>query len=308
MAARKGIVLAGGTGSRLFPLTRAVSKQLLPVYDKPMIHYPLSVLVEAGIEEIAIITNPQHLQGFRDLLGDGSDLGLRFVYIPQQRPEGLAQAYLLAERFLDGAPSAMALGDNLFCGGHLAMQLSRAAAQPIGGTVFSCPVADPRSYGVVTMNRAGHAVSIEEKPQHPRSDQAVTGLYFLDGTASRRARAVRPSARGELEITCLLQSYLDDGLLRVEPLGPGCTWFDTGNPDTLLDAANFVRTQTQRGGQLPGCIEETAFRRGLIGPDQLARLAHHLQGTRYGQHLMRLTGNAEQRATRFADTPLTIAS
>ena len=283
MTARKGILLAGGTGSRLFPLTQAVSKQLLPVYDKPMIYYPLSLMIECGVKEIALITTPAQRTMFETCLGDGRAFGVTLKYIVQPSPDGLAQAYLLAERFLDGAPSMMVLGDNLFCGDEATDQIAGAAASP-ACAVFGYPVLDPQNYGVVTFDDVGRAVSIDEKPERPRSDCAVTGLYLLDGDAPRRARMVRPSARGELEITDLLQSYLDDDLLEVVRLRNG-RWFDTGAPLNLLDASNYVRHRLAQHGHVIGSPEIAAFERGMISCDQLLRRAASMRNTDYGRLL-----------------------
>jgi glucose-1-phosphate thymidylyltransferase len=285
MTKRKGIILAGGSGTRLHPLTLGVSKQLLPVYDKPMIYYPLSVLMLAGVEEIAVITTPHDQPAFRHLLGDGARLGLRFEYIVQPSPDGLAQAYLLAEEFLSGAPSAMVLGDNIFHGASLGDLLAAADRQILGGRVFGHAVRDPRRYGVIETNSAGRALSIEEKPAHPKSNLAATGLYFLDHEAPQRARAIRPSARGELEITTLLETYLSEGGLQVTELGRGFAWFDTGTHDSLIEAGEFVRTVEHRQGLKIGCVEEIAFRRGLIDTAQLDRLATPLLKTGYGTYL-----------------------
>ncbi|MFU8777162.1 MAG: glucose-1-phosphate thymidylyltransferase RfbA [Roseovarius sp.] len=286
--ARKGIVLAGGSGTRLYPITMGLSKQLLPVYDKPMIYYPLTALMLAGIREIAIITTPQDQAQFQRLLGDGGQWGLAFDYIVQPSPDGLAQAYLLAEGFLGGQGSALVLGDNIFYGHGLPQQLESAARQEKGGTVFGYRVADPERYGVVEFDGAGRAVSIVEKPDEPKSDFAVTGLYFLDGTASERARAVRPSARGELEITALLEMYLRDGLLSVEMMGRGYAWLDTGTHASLLDAGNFVRTLEQRQGQQVGCPEEIAFDKGWIDAAALEARVDLFKKTDYGAYLQRL--------------------
>ncbi|MDT8853528.1 glucose-1-phosphate thymidylyltransferase RfbA [Paracoccaceae bacterium Fryx2] len=290
MKARKGIILAGGTGTRLYPITVAVSKQLLPIYDKPMIYYPLSVLMLAGIREIAIITTPQDQDQFRRALGDGSAWGLAFTYIAQPSPDGLAQAYLLAEDFLGGAPSAMVLGDNIFYGHGLPELLHAADAQTAGGTVFGYRVADPERYGVVAFGPDGRAVAIVEKPAVPPSNFAVTGLYFLDGTAPARAREVRPSARGELEITTLLEMYLAAGLLTVQQMGRGYAWLDTGTHGSLLDAGNFVRTLEDRQGLQSGCPEEIAFGKGWISRDQLLALAGDYRKNDYGAYLVRLAG------------------
>ena len=284
MVSRKGLILAGGTGSRLFPITLTTSKQLLPVYDKPMIYYPLSVLMQAGIREIAIITAPDRVNCFKALFGDGTGLGLRVEYIEQPAPEGLAQAYLLAEDFLDGAPSVMVLGDNIFHGAELCRTL-QAANDRTNATVFGYQVDDPTSFGVVSFDADGIATSIEEKPKQPRSDYAATGIYFLDGDASRRARKVKPSPRGELEITDLLQTYLDERRLHVETLGRGFAWFDTGTHRSLLAASEFVQMIDECQGIKLGCIEEIAFQSGLIDVEQLLRLAAPLMKTAYGQYL-----------------------
>ncbi|NKB28853.1 MAG: glucose-1-phosphate thymidylyltransferase RfbA [Rhodobacteraceae bacterium] len=284
---RKGILLAGGSGTQLYPATLSVSKQLLPLYDKPMIYYPLSVLMLAGIRDVAVITTPEHKDQFRELLGDGSQWGLRLDYIVQPSPDGLAQSYLLAEDWLDGAPSAMILGDNVFFGQGLSQILGRAAANP-AGTVFGYQVSDPRLYGVLGFDPGGRVTSIVEKPQNPASPFAVTGLYFLDGSAPDRARHVVPSARGELEITSLLESYLNDGQLSVERLGRGFAWLDTGTHDALLDAANFVRALQARQGLQVGCPEEIAFKRGWIDSADLAIAAQKHQKNAYGRYLVTL--------------------
>jgi len=282
---RKGIILAGGSGTRLYPITMGISKQLLPIYDKPMIYYPLSVLMLTGIREIAIITTPEDQDQFQRLLGDGSQWGLTFTYIEQPSPDGLAQAYLLAEDFLAGAPSALVLGDNIFFGHGLPEQLAAADARETGGTIFGYRVTDPERYGVVDFASDGKARQIIEKPQKPPSRHAVTGLYFLDGTAPERAARVVPSARGELEITDLLQQYLDDGLLAVEALGRGHAWLDTGTHASLLDAANFVRTLTERQGQQVGSPDEIAHRMGFIDGPALADRAKLFEKNSYGRYL-----------------------
>jgi glucose-1-phosphate thymidylyltransferase len=285
---RKGIILAGGTGSRLHPITLGVSKQLLPVYDKPMIYYPLSVLMLTGIREIAIITTPQDQDQFRRLLGDGSQWGLAFDWITQPSPDGLAQAYLLAEAFLAGGPSAMVLGDNIFFGHGLPDILADADRQASGGTVFGYQVADPERYGVVAFDAAGQVTSIIEKPARPASNYAITGLYFLDGDAPRLARDVRPSARGELEIVSLLEAYRDRGALAVRRMGRGYAWLDTGTHGSLLDAGNFVRTLQSRQGLQVGCPEEIAWQQGWIDAERLARHAETFGKTDYGRYLRRL--------------------
>ncbi|MBO6852451.1 MAG: glucose-1-phosphate thymidylyltransferase RfbA [Marivivens sp.] len=285
MTTRKGIILAGGSGTRLHPLTIAVSKQLMPVYDKPMIYYPLSVLMLAGIREIAVITTPHDAPLFQRLLGDGAQWGVQLSYIEQPSPDGLAQAYLLAEDFLAGAPSAMVLGDNVFFGHGLPDVLAAADARTEGGTVFGYRVRDPQRYGVVGFDADGLVSSIEEKPEHPRSKYAVTGLYFLDGTAPDRARALTPSARGELEIVSLLESYLTDGTLTVEQMGRGFAWLDTGTHSSLLDAGNFVRTLSERQGQQIGSPDEIAFHNKWISRDQLRERAKIFGKSEYGAYL-----------------------
>ena len=282
---RKGIILAGGTGTRLWPITMGVSKQLLPIYDKPMIYYPLSVLMLAGLREIAIITTPADQAQFQRLLGDGSQWGLGFTWITQPAPEGLAQAYLLAEDFLAGAPSAMILGDNLFFGHNLPAMMARADARSAGGTVFGYHVADPQRYGVVDFDTHGQVRAIVEKPAHPPSKYAVTGLYFLDGSAPEKAALVRPSPRDELEIADLLGLYLDAGALTVETMGRGHAWLDTGTHESLLDAANFVRTLEARQGLQMGSPDEVAWRMGWIGADALAARAELFAKTGYGAYL-----------------------
>ncbi len=290
MTQRKGIILAGGSGTRLHPITRGVSKQLLPVYDKPMIYYPLSVLMLAGIREIAIITTPHDQDQFRRALGDGSQWGLAFSYITQPSPDGLAQAFILAEDFLAGAPSVLVLGDNLFFGDGLMALLDEADAHGAGATVFGYHVADPQRYGVVGHDREGRVTTIIEKPSEPPSSYAVTGLYFVDATAPARARAITPSARGEVEIVDLLQSYLREGTLAVKRMGRGYAWLDTGTHQSLLDAGNFVRTLQVRQGMLVGSPEEIAFTNGWIDRDALDALTASMAKTDYGAHLTRLAG------------------
>ncbi|CAM3766023.1 glucose-1-phosphate thymidylyltransferase RfbA [Phaeobacter inhibens] len=287
-AGRKGIILAGGSGTRLYPITMAVSKQLLPLYDKPMIYYPLSVLMLAGIREICVITTPQDQDQFTRLLGDGSQWGISLTYVEQPSPDGLAQAFVLAEDFLDGAPSALVLGDNVFFGHGLPKLLAAADAQTSGGTVFGYHVADPERYGVVDFDAEGRAREIIEKPAVPPSNYAVTGLYFLDGSAPERARQVTPSPRGELEITDLLQMYLDQGALRVETMGRGYAWLDTGTHGSLLDAGNFVRTLQERQGLQTGCPEEIAHEAGWIDAAQLRTRAEMFAKNAYGAYLERL--------------------
>ncbi len=287
MTGRKGIILAGGSGTRLWPITEGVSKQLLPVYDKPMIYYPLSVLMLAGIREIAVVTTPGDQEQFRRLMGDGSRWGLDLTWIVQPSPDGLAQAYILARDFLAGAPSAMVLGDNIFFGHGLPALMAAADRSGAGGTVFAYHVADPERYGVVAFE--GERVrAIVEKPAVPPSNYAVTGLYFLDASAPERAAAVRPSARGELEIADLLQSYLAEDRLEVQRMGRGYARLDTGTHASLLDAGNFVRTLEERQGMQTGCPEEIAFARGWIGPEALAEAARRYGKTRYGANLAAL--------------------
>ncbi|MEJ6392716.1 glucose-1-phosphate thymidylyltransferase RfbA [Gymnodinialimonas sp. 2305UL16-5] len=285
---RKGIILAGGSGTRLYPVTIGVSKQLVPIYDKPMIYYPLSVLMLAGIREIAVITTPQDQDQFQRTLGDGSQWGLSLTYIAQPSPDGLAQAYLLARDFLNGAPSAMVLGDNIFFGHGLPEVLATADQVTEGGTVFGYRVTDPERYGVVDFAPDGAVTSIIEKPTKPPSNYAVTGLYFLDGSAPERAAQVEPSERGELEITSLLESYLADGTLTVERMGRGYAWLDTGTHESLLDAGNFVRTLTQRQGLQVGSPDEIAFSSGWIDAAQLAERARLFGKTGYGSYLAAL--------------------
>ncbi len=288
MTERKGIILAGGSGTRLYPITMGVSKQLLPVYDKPMIYYPLSVLMLADIREIAIITTPEDQAQFQRLLGDGSQWGLRFTWIVQPRPEGLAQAYLLAADFLDGASSLMVLGDNIFFGHGLPDLLRRADARGAGGTVFGYRVADPERYGVVDFDADGAVRGIIEKPAIPPSNYAVTGLYALDGTAPERAAGIRPSARGELEITTLLELYLQDGALTVETMGRGYAWLDTGTHESLLDAGNFVRTLEARQGLQMGSPDEIAYIQGWITRGDLEARAQIFGKNAYGSYLRQL--------------------
>ena len=284
---RKGIILAGGSGTRLYPITMAVSKQLLPLYDKPMIYYPLSVLMLSGIREVAIITTPEDQAQFQRLMGDGSQWGMRLEWIVQPSPDGLAQAYILAEEFLNGAPSAMVLGDNIYFGVGLGQLLKNADAKASGGTVFGYRVADPERYGVVGFD--GEQVNqIIEKPTNPPSNYAVTGLYFLDGDAPKLAKAVQPSPRGELEITSLLEMYLNRGDLSVELMGRGYAWLDTGTHASLLDASNFVRTLVTRQGLQSGSPEEIAFEQGWIDRDHLAEQAKRYGKNEYGDYLARL--------------------
>ncbi|MEP5937620.1 MAG: glucose-1-phosphate thymidylyltransferase RfbA [Erythrobacter sp.] len=288
---RKGIILAGGSGTRLFPVTIGLSKQLLPIYDKPLIYYPLSVLMLAGIREIALITTPEDQAQFIRTLGDGSQWGVGLTYIKQPTPDGLAQAYLLAEEFLAGAPSTMVLGDNLFFGHGLPDLLVEAAKRSEGGTVFGYRVADPERYGVVDFAEDGSVNSIVEKPEVPASNFAVTGLYFLDGSAPQRAAKVKPSTRGELEIATLLESYLADDALQVSLMGRGYAWLDTGTHASLLDAGNFVRTLEERQGLQTGSPDEIAYGQGWISSEQLAERATVFGKNAYGRYLEQLLSN-----------------
>jgi glucose-1-phosphate thymidylyltransferase len=281
----KGIILAGGHGTRLYPATRAISKQLLPIYDKPMIHYPLSVLMLAGIREILIISTPRDLPAFRALLGNGAEWGLKLDYVEQPSPDGLAQAFILGADFIDGQPCALVLGDNLFFGHDLPGELGAARANQSGATIFAYKVADPERFGVVSFDAEGQPAAIEEKPLQPVSRWAVTGLYFYDATVVDRARSLRPSARGELEITDLNKLYLEDGALTVRKLGRGYAWLDTGTPDALLQAAEFVRSLEQRQGQKLACLEEVAFEMGYITRPALLAEADRRAGTPYGAYL-----------------------
>jgi len=292
---RRGIILAGGSGTRLFPLTQPVSKQLMPVYDKPMIYYPLSVLMLAGVREILIITTPHDQAAFQGLLGDGSRWGMSLSYAVQPRPEGLAQAYHIAADFVAGRPSALILGDNIFYGHGLPELLGRAAGRPQGATVFGYYVREPSAYGVVSFDAQGCPEAIEEKPAHPKSNYAVTGLYFYDERAVEYAQAIRPSARGELEITDLNRMYLEAGDLNVELMGRGFAWLDTGTHNALLDAAMYVRIIEERQGLKVCCPEEIAWRQGFIGDDELKVLAEPLKKSGYGDYLLRQLENGVMR-------------
>jgi glucose-1-phosphate thymidylyltransferase len=284
----KGIILAGGTGSRLHPLTRAVSKQLVPIYSKPMVYYPLSTLMLAGIRDILVITTPHEQEGFRRLLGPGDELGLSISYATQASPDGIAQAFLIGRDFIDGDRVALALGDNIFYGAGLPDYLRRAATRDRGATVFGYQVRDPQRYGVVEFDEAGHALSLEEKPAHPRSSHAVTGLYFYDADIVSIADGLKPSARGELEITDANREYLRQGLLHVERLGRGIAWLDTGTHESLLQASNFIQAIEERQGLMVACIEEIAYRMGYIGAADLQRLGESMASSGYGQYLLRV--------------------
>ena len=288
MTNRKGIILAGGSGTRLHPATLAISKQLLPVYDKPMIYYPLSTLMLAGLRNVLVISTPQDTPRFGQLLGDGSQWGMNIEYAVQPKPEGLAQAFVIGARFIGNSPSALVLGDNLFYGHDFAPLLAQADQKADGATVFAYHVGDPQRYGVVAFDKSGKASSIEEKPSQPKSNFAVTGLYFYDRHVTEIARSVRPSVRGEMEITSINQTYLEQGSLSVQVMQRGYAWLDTGTHESLLEASQFIATLEHRQGLKIGCPEEIAWRQGFIGADQLERLAQPMARTSYGQYLLRL--------------------
>ncbi|WP_426358476.1 glucose-1-phosphate thymidylyltransferase RfbA [Pseudocolwellia sp. HL-MZ19] len=284
----KGIILAGGSGTRLYPLTKVVSKQLMPVYDKPMVYYPLATLMQAGIQDILIISTPEETHRFEDLLGDGSNFGVSISYKVQPSPDGLAQAFILAEEFLDGSAAALVLGDNMFYGHDLTKSLQNANAQELGGTVFGYHVSNPRSYGVVEFDESGTAISVEEKPLEPKSNYAVPGLYFFDKRVVEFAKQVKPSARGELEITDVIEQYLKAGELKVEIMGRGTAWLDTGTHDDLLAAANFISTIEKRQGLKVNCPEEVAYRNGWLSKEKLITIAEPLRKSGYGEYLLKL--------------------
>jgi glucose-1-phosphate thymidylyltransferase len=296
MTTKKGIVLAGGSGTRLYPITRAASKQLLPVYDKPMIYYPLSTLMLAGIRDVLIITTPEDADQFRRLLGDGAQWGIKLSYAVQPRPEGLAQAFVIGADFIGNDNVALVLGDNIFFGHGLPDMLRAAAARKSGATVFAYQVSDPQRYGVVSFDKSGKALMLEEKPEAPRSNWAVTGVYFYDSDVVRLAKSLKPSKRGELEITDLNRLYLDAGKLAVERMGRGFAWLDTGTFESLLSASSFVQTLEQRQGVKIACLEEIAYRMGTIGKEQLVRIAREMQKSGYGEYLLAIAAESDEQA------------
>lgn len=290
----KGILLAGGSGTRLYPLTKAISKQMLPVYDKPMIYYPLSVLMLAGIKEVLIISTPRDIEGFMELLGDGSKLGMELHYAVQENPNGIAEAFIIGERFIGQSTVALVLGDNIFYGSDFGNKVQRAATLVSGSIIFGCTVHDPRAYGVVEVDEQRNALSIEEKPENPKSSYAVPGIYFFDHKVVEIAKNVKPSARGEVEITSIIDEYLQKGELKVELMGRGLAWLDTGTHESLLKASNFVEAIQKRQGLYVSCIEEIAYRRNYISREQLVELAHPLLKTDYGQYLDEVAKSKEQ--------------
>ena len=287
----KGIILAGGSGTRLYPVTKSISKQLLPVYDKPMIYYPLSVLMLAGIREILIISTQRDISGFQELLGDGSQLGIRFEYKVQMAPNGLAEAFIIGEEFLDGDSACLILGDNLFYGSNLINVVRKASNLTDGGLIFGCNVKDPRAYGVVEVDADMKAVSIEEKPEHPRSSYAIPGIYFFDSEVCEIAKSIKPSKRGELEITSIIEHYMKSSGLKVEIMGRGLAWLDTGTHQSLLEASNFVEAIQKRQGLYIACIEEIAYKMGYITSQQLLKLAEPMAKTEYGEYLIAISGD-----------------
>lgn len=284
----KGIILAGGSATRLYPLSKAISKQIMPVYDKPMIYYPLSTLMLAGIRDVLIISTPRDLPMFRELFGTGESMGMKFDYVVQEKPNGLAEAFILGDKFIDGDKAALVLGDNLFYGQGFSGMLKRAASLEKGACIFGYAVKDPRAYGVVEFDENNKALSLEEKPNNPKSNYAIPGLYFYDNTVVERAKSLKPSARGELEITDLNKEYLKENTLKVEVFGRGFAWLDTGNCDSLLEASNFVETIQSRQGFYVSCIEEIAWRNGWIDNVQLKKLGEQLEKTEYGKYLLSL--------------------
>lgn len=295
----KGIILAGGSGTRLYPLTKAISKQMLPIYDKPMIYYPLSVLMLAGIQEILIISTPRDVVCFKELLGDGSKLGMKFEYAVQESPNGLAEAFIIGEEFIGDSPVSLVLGDNIFYGSYFVNRLQKAASLTSGGVIFGCYVKDPRAYGVVEVDDDMNAVSIEEKPEQPKSSFAVPGLYFFDNEVVKVAKQVQPSARGEKEITSVIDDYLQRGKLKVELTGRGLAWLDTGTHESLLEASNFVEAVQKRQGLYIACIEEIAYRRGYITNEQLLNLAKPLLKTEYGKYLEEIALSSKNKEISF---------